>query len=273
MRTRTSQVLLNLVLALGAIVTIFPFYWMITSAFKPPQELFSSPPTFFPHQWTLASFTGTFELIHYGRFYLNSVFVAVATTVIQVFTSSLAGYVFSKFRFRGRDIMFFLILATMMVPFQAIIVPLYIEMAAIGWIDTYVALIIPMAVSAFGIFLMRQYMTNIPSDYLYSARIDGLTEFRIYLQLILPMSVTAVSALIILTFLGQWNSLLWPLVVVGSEDKKTLPLGIMLLVHSRGARYDLHLAASFLMVVPVLVVFFFFQRNFIRGIAYTGLKG
>jgi ABC-type glycerol-3-phosphate transport system permease component len=252
---------------------ILPFYWMLTSAFKPPQELFADPPTLFPHDWTLKSFNSMFSVIRYGRFFLNSVIVAVLTTAIQIFTSTLAGYVFSKFRFRGSNVMFFVILATMMVPFQAILVPLYIEMSILGWLNTYAALIIPMAVSAFGIYLMKQYTASIPSDYIHAARIDGLSEFNIYLRVILPMSGTAVSALVILTFLGQWNSLLWPLVVVGSDELKTLPLGITLLVQSRESRYDLQLAASFLMVMPMLIVFFFFQRSFVRGIAFTGLKG
>lgn len=267
------QIFLYLILVAGALVLVFPFLWMIFSAFKSSKELFQVPPTFFPHQPTLRNFYQLLEFVPYWRQIFNSFIVATSITLGVLFTSSLAGYIFSKFDFPGKNILFVLVLTTLMVPFPVIAVPLYLLVSFLRWIDTYQGLIGPGLVSAFGTFLMRQYIHNIPGDYMEAARIDGLSEFGIYVKIILPMIKPALSALAILTFLFQWGTLLWPLLVVNSETMKTLPLGIAGLTHSRGARYDLQMAASCGLVLPVLIFFLVAQRRFIKSIQLSGLKG
>lgn len=267
------KVFLYLLLVIGAVTSVFPFLWVIFSAFKTSKEIFQVPPTFFPHQPTLRNFYQLLEFLPYGRQMLNSFIFTTSIMVGVLFTSSLAGYIFGKFDFPGKNILFLLILVTLMIPFSVIAVPLYLLISFIGWIDTYQGLIVPSLVSAFGIFFMRQYIHGIPGDYMEAARIDGFSEFSIYVKIILPLIKPALAALAILTFLFHWGRLLWPLLVIDSEVMKTLSLGIAGLTQARAARYDLQMVASCGLILPVLMFFLVTQRQFIKSVQLSGLKG
>jgi multiple sugar transport system permease protein len=249
-------------------------------------DMFHWPPRWIPANPTFRNYTRFFEEERIGRYFFNSAVVAGSITVLQLFTSSLAAYTFAKRRFPGRNVLFIAILGTMMIPGQVTIIPNYVILKHIplfggndllgnggsGWLDTYWGLIIPQGVSAFGIFLLRQYIKNIPDELLDAARVDGATEFRIYWQIVMPLAKPALAALAIFTFTYQWDDFYWPLVVVSSEQLRTLPLGLALFVVRNRTVWDLLMAGSVVTTLPVLVVFLIFQRHFVRGIAMTGMK-
>ncbi len=264
---------LHLVLIAGAVVMLFPFVFMVLSSFKTGQEIIQVPPTLWPVHPTLANYRTVLTQMPFATFYRNSIVVSISVTLCVLFTSSLAGYIFAKFAFFGRDVLFILILSTLMIPFQVILIPTYIIVSTLGLLNTLWALIIPAMVSPFGIYLMRQYIANLPSEYIDAARIDGASEWAIYWRVIMPQVRPALSALAIFTFVGVWNDYLWPLIVINDQDKMTIPLALSYFNTQYGARYDLTLTAATLVVAPVVLVFLVLQRQFVQGIALTGLKG
>lgn len=264
---------LYLLLTLGGLSMLLPLYWMIISSLKTPTQLYSWPPTWIPNPVTFQAYYSVFTVIPFWRFFFNSVIVSIAITAGQLFLGSLTGYTFAKFRFPGRDLLFGLILSSMMVPFAVTLIPTFLVMNALRWVDTYQALIIPRLGSAFGVFLMRQFFLTLPDDYIEAARIDGASEFHIYAKIMLPLCKPALATLGIFVFMGSWNDLLWPLVMVNSDKYKTLPVGFATFSSIYQQHFDWVMAASTLFVVPVLIVFLLFQDLFIRGIALTGLKG
>lgn len=275
-RTRTldtSAFIFYGVLTIGSIVMVTPFVWMLLSSFKKLSEIVRIPPTFFPHEFVLANYTRVMNMIPIWRYFLNSIVVGVVVTSIVLFSSSWAGYVFSKLEFKGKEIIFYSIISTMMIPFFVLLIPLYLMMIRVGWLDSYFGLILPQSVMPFGIFLMRQFMHEIPTSLIDSAKIDGASEVKIYYSIILPLTKPALSALGIFAFMWNWDSFLWPLVLISKVEMRTLPLGIAQLSFWVGKSYDLVLAASVMAAIPVIIVFLFFQKNFIKGIALSGLKG
>ncbi len=264
-----------MVLLVGAVIMLAPFFFMLTTSFKSSSEAIRSPPTFIPEQPVgFSNYSRVLTEIPFFRYFLNSMIVATSVTIATLFTSSLAGYIFAKLRFWGRDHIFFGIVATMMIPFPVLIIPLYILMARFRLVNTLWALILPGLVSAFGIFLMRQFIKTIPSDYVEAARIDGASELRIYVQLVLPLCKPALAALAVFIFLTSWDDFLWPLVVIDDNTRRTLPLGLALFRQQFGPLdWNLILTGAVLAALPVLILFLFLQRTFIEGIALTGLKG
>jgi len=269
-----NRIIVYAILIFGTLVTLVPFVWVILTSLKPASEIIRVPPTFFPQKWTLQSYLTIFNdpNVPLGRFYLNSIFVTGMHVFFVLFTSSLAGYVFAKYRFWGRNAAFSFILAQLMVPFQVVMIPSYLILVKIGLIDNLWGLIVPAAVDAFGIFLMRQFIESIPSELIDAARIDGASEFLIYWGIILPQLGPALAALGIFTFMGTWNDYLWPLIVITTHERRTLPLLLTWYNNAHGTRYDLTMAASILVLLPVLVVYMFFQRWIVRGVALTGFK-
>jgi multiple sugar transport system permease protein len=259
-------------LAMSALMVV-PFVWMILSAFKPASELLRPIPNFFPEAWTLRSFSRIFVLFPFQRFFLNSFIVTTATVAIILFTSSLLGFVFGKFRFPGSRVLFLLIISSMIIPFEVRVIPMFLIIRGLNWVNTYQALIVPFIVDAFGVYLFREFIRTIPSDYLDAARIDGASEWRIYQRVVLPLTTSVMSALAIFAFVYYWDMLIWPLVAVSSQEMKTLPVGMLLLTNQRGGIYDLLLAAGLLGVVPNLIMFLIFQRQIVKGVILAGLKG
>jgi multiple sugar transport system permease protein len=260
-----GQVLVYLILTIGIVYTLIPFLWMLGTSFKSSTEIVRMPPTVIPEKFTLNSYLTIFNdpRVPLGRFYMNSVIVTFSIVTMVLFTSSLAGFVFAKYQFFGKNVLFTLILATMMIPFQVTMIPLYLVLVRLGITDSLLGLIVPGATSAFGIFMMRQFIEGIPSELIDAARIDGASEFGIYYRIILPQMGSALATLGIFQFMGTWNDYLWPLIVITTTEKRTLPVMLTWYNSQHG---------SLLVILPIVVIYFFFQRWIVRGIALTGFK-
>ena len=262
-------------LALGAFFMLLPFAWMIVSSFMSAAEIMARPLRWLPAELQLRNYEALAAAIPLGNMYANSLIVTISITVGVLLTSSLAGYGFAKFHFPGRDILFVLVLATMMIPFFVVLIPIFFLVRQLGWMDSYLGLIVPNIVTAFGIFLMRQYMLTLPDELLDAARIDGASELAIYWRIALPLAGPALGALAILAFVYHWNSFLWPLVVIRSRELATIPIGLnSLRVYASSPEViNLQMAGAALAIIPVVAVFAVLQRHFVRGIALTGIKG
>lgn len=265
---------LYLILILGAVLMLMPFFWMISASFKSLNEVLQIPPSWLPKNPDFRNYAEVFrQQPLFGRFILNSVIVAAVTVVSVLFTGSLAGYVFAKFNFPLKNVLFIFVLSTMMIPFQIRMVPLFIMMNDWKLVDTYAGLILPGLVDAFGIFMMRQFIASIPNDLIDAARIDGASEPGIFFRIILPLIQPALSALAIFTLIGNWESFLWPLLITNSEELRTLPIGLALFAGRYLERFDLEMAAATIAILPMVLAFFILQRRFIEGITLTGLRG
>jgi multiple sugar transport system permease protein len=260
-------------LSLCGFLFLVPFLWMLATSVKPPNEIFSIPPEWFGSFLQWENYAEAWEYFPFARFYLNNIIVSVSTVVLVLVTSSLAAYAFARMKFRGRDTLFLLYLGTLMIPGQVTIVPLFILMEYFGWVNTYQALILPGAFTAFGTFLLRQFFLSIPFELEDAARIDGCSRFGMYWRIILPLSGPALAALAIFTFIQQWNNFLWPLIITNTDNMKTLPLGIAMFQTQNGTQWHLMMAASAIAIVPTLLIFIFAQKYFIKGITLSGMGG
>ncbi|MCD6267785.1 MAG: carbohydrate ABC transporter permease [Thermotogaceae bacterium] len=267
------QIVVHAILLIGAFTMLLPFIWMVSTSFKPSSEIYVFPPRWIPKNPTLKNYVDLFSSINFGRPFLNTVIVASSITFLSVLLSSMAGYAFAKFRFKGRDKLFFLILTTLMVPGQMTMIPVFLLLRYLGLLNTYTGLILPGAVSAFNIFFMRQFIITIPNDLIEAARIDGARESYIFFKIILPLSKPALTTISIFTFTGSWNSFLWPLIVAQDERMYTLPVAVSVLAGQYGENIAIQMAGSCIVITPILIFFLFAQRYFIKGIALTGLKG
>ena len=267
--------LLYLLLAVIGLTMVLPLVWMISTSLKEPQAVFTLTPQWIPKPFHWSSYMEIWRVVPFLRFFLNSVFVAVCVTAGHVFSSACAAYAFSRLRFPGREPMFFAYIATMMIPGSVTIIPVFIIMKLFGWIDTYWALIVPGIFSAFGTFLLRQFFLTIPQDLEDAAKIDGASTFRIFWRIILPVSKPALAALTIATFMGNWQSFMWPLLVVDSVEKKTLPIGLAYfqeLYQFSSPNWPLLMAGSLVAMLPIVLLFVFNQRFFLQGIRLTGVQ-
>ncbi len=261
------------VLSLGALFMLFPIFWMVTTAFKSEAEIFAAPIRWLPSALHWENFTVPITEKPFARWFLNSILIASSVTLGNLLISSLAGFGFAKYRFPGRGMLFVLILATFMIPLQVTMIPLFFIVKGLGWVNSYWGLIVPIMVDAFGIFLMRQFIDDIPNDYMDQARIDGAPELRIWWSVILPMTWPILSALGILTFLTSFDELLWPLILVTSDEMRTVPLGLATFENTYQTIYNQLMAMALLAMIPVFIVFVVFQRRIIQGVTFTGLKG
>lgn len=267
------HVLAYLVLGLGLIVVTSPFMWMALSSVKGEGEIRRVPPTWWPEAPTLDNFRELFDRLDFAQFFTNSAVVAIVVTLGNLIFCSMLGYALAKFEFAGRKALFWLVLGTLMIPGMVTLVPLFVLVANMGMVNTYMGLILPFLAAPFGVFLMRQFFLAMPDELIDAARVDGAGEFRIFYKIVMPLARPALAVLAILTFLGSWNSFLWPLVVATTEDKYTLPVALAL--YSTGQNqtdYGLLLAGAVVVVVPVLVVFLLLQRYFVQGVTMTGIK-
>jgi len=264
---------LYLALTVGLAAMVMPFVWMLLSSFKSTPEIRQNPTRFLPIDWTLDNFSQLFTRLDFATYFTNSAVVAVCVTAGNIVFSSMVGYALAKLEFRGKRLLFALVLGTLMVPGVVTFVPLFVLTANLGLVNTYPGLILPFLITPLGVFLMRQFMLGLPDELIEAARIDGASEWRIFLRVIMPLCGPAVATLTILTFLGSWNNFLWPLVVATSEQMYTLPVALALYsVSQNAAQYGLMMAGAVVVVVPVLIVFVALQRHFVQGIALTGIK-
>lgn len=263
----------NAALLAGSLLMIFPFVWMILGSLRPAAELSRPAPSLLPESPSLDNFVALFTARPFERYFLNSLFVTGVTVALILFTSSLLGYIFARGTFVGAKAAFIVIISAMIVPFEVLVVPLFLIVDNLGWQDTYLALIVPYVVDAFGIYLFREFVLGIPKDYFDAAKVDGASEWMIYRSIAMPLCKPVFASLAIFSFVYIWDQLIWPVVVISSDARKTLPLGIALLSTESGARFDLVLAAGVLAVLPPLAVFLIFQRRIVRGVIMAGLKG
>jgi len=274
-KSRIKHLIIHVVLIVLGAAMILPFVWMISTSLKGYHEIFRYPPTWIPDTIRWSNYLEVWKLAPFGRFYANSIIVAVATTGGQVLTGVLAAYAFARMEFWGRDKMFLLFLATLMVPAQVTLIPTYIVMSQIGWIDSFQALIVPFIASAFSVFLLRQFFLTIPKELEEAAIVDGCSKLRFIFGILIPLAKPAIASVSLFAFLGSWNSYLWPLIVVNSNQMRTLPIGLRYFVSQQGGGSEWHylMAASLIVMLPVLIVFFLAQKQFIEGIAKSGIKG
>jgi multiple sugar transport system permease protein len=263
--------LLYLILLIGGLGMIFPFVWMAVSSIKQASDIYNI--SLIPKDPTLDNYRDVFRNTEYVRWFGNSLLVATITTASVAFFDSLAGYTLAKFRFPGQNVIFIAILSTLMVPTEMLVIPWYVMSIELRWTDSYWGIMFPGVISAFGVFLMRQFFSGVPNDLLDAARLDGFSEFRIFWKIALPLVKPAVAALCIFTFLGNWNAYIWPLIVTRSEEMRTLPVGIAFFSSESGSAFHLIMAAAALATIPVLIVFIIFQKQIIKGVTLTGLKG
>ena len=267
--------MLYLMLAAIGFTMVLPLLWMVSTSLKEPQSVFTLNPQWFPRPVDWSNYAEIWRVVPFLRFFLNSVLVAVCVTAGHVFSSACAAYAFARLRFPGRDPLFFAYIATMMIPGSVTIIPVFILMRMFGWIDTYWALIVPGIFNAFGTFLLRQFFLTIPQDLVDAAKIDGASTVRIFLRIILPVSKPALASLTIATFMGNWQSFMWPLLVVDSVEKKTLPIGLAYfqeLYQFSSPNWPLLMAGSLVAMLPIVLLFVFNQRFFLQGIRLTGVQ-
>jgi multiple sugar transport system permease protein len=266
-----------LVLITAALTMVVPFIWMVSTSLKASGTEFAYPPEIFPTSFEYANYVKLFILVPFARYFSNTIFVTAFTVIGQLIICSMAAYGFARLNFIGRDVIFVLYLATMMIPFQITLIPLYLIVFRLGWVNTYQGMIIPAISSTFGIFLLRQSFLGVPKDYQDAARMDGATEWRIYWQIFLPLSVPALTTLGVFAFMGSWTDLLWPMLMARAQEMRTLEVGLAYFNASttsfRQTNWPLMMSAAVVVMLPVLIVYFFTQRFFVQGISMTGLKG
>lgn len=270
--THLGGYLLIAVFTVITIIFVMPLVVMVLSAFKPLAEIQRMPPTFWPEAPSLDNFRTVLSKAPYFLWYRNSLVVAIAVTAIAIFTSAVGGYIFAKFEFPLKQPLFVLILVTLMIPFPVLLIPNYIIANKLGVLNSLWALILPGMVSAFGIFLIRQFAAGIPRDLIEAARLDGASEWAIFGRIVLPLLRPALAALGVFTFLASWNDYLWPLVAINDLDKSTLPLALTFFNSVQSTRYDLIMAAASMAVVPVLIVFLIFQRQIVKALVLAGMR-
>jgi len=270
---RVRLVLAYAALSVGSLWALFPFLWMIMTSLKSDSQVLIYPPAWIPNPVVWGNYAEVTRLLPFGRFLLNTIVVAVTVTLLELLTSSLAGYAFARLRFPGRDKLFLLYLGTLMIPGQVTIIPNFLLISWLGWVDTYMALILPAAFSAFGTFLLRQFFMSIPAELEHAARIDGCSFFGIYRYIILPLSGPALATLAVFAFMTQWNAFLWPLIVTNKETMRTLTVGIRYFGDDAPGQFNYLMAGTVMSLIPILALFLVLQRYFVRGIAMTGLGG
>lgn len=272
-RRVVGRTIVYAVVILAAAAILLPFVWMVSSALKRNNDVLTVPIQWIPHHVQWHNFSDIWKQIPMSSYLRNTVFLSVVITFLQVLTGSFAAYGFAKMRFRGRDTLFVLYIATIALPWQAYMVPQYIIMVKAGLADTFTSLILIQAFGAFGVFLMRQYYLTIPDELCEAARIDGLNEYRIWAQIILPLSKPALASLALLTFVTTWNDYMGPFIYLTGNDLWTIQLGLQSFIGQYSADYAMMMTGSVISIVPIMIIFLFGQRYFIRGIATSGMKG
>jgi len=268
-----SKGVLYLLLSVGAILMLLPFVWMISTSLKTSNEVMALPPIWIPSELHWDNFRNAAEVAPFGRYFVNSVVVTILSTIGELLTTILAAYAFSRINFYGKGIVFAVLLGTMMVPGEVLLIPNFVTVSELGWIDSYEALVIPWIASIFSIFLLRQYFFSIPTELSYAAKVDGCSDFKFLWYVMVPLAKPALITIALLKVIGSWNAFLWPLIVTNSQELRTLPVGLSAFTTEAGVKYELLMAASTMVIIPMLILFFIMQKYIISGVARTGLKG
>lgn len=270
---RVPALVLWCILAVVAAAVLFPLVWMVLTSFKPEADVVTTPPRLWPHVVTLSAYRSIWSRIPFLRYLWNSVVFTVGVTLISLTLDSLAGYGFARLPYRGRNVAFMAVLLTLMLPFHVTLVPLFVMLARLHWLNTYAALIVPRATNAFGIFMMRQFFVTLPGELDEAARIDGAGELQIFYRVYLPLTAPALGTLLVFHFMYNWNDFLWPMIMTASDNMRTLPVGLALFMGQHVVEYAVIMAGATLTLLPVLVLFLFLQRYFVKGLASSAIKG
>ncbi|RLF38309.1 MAG: carbohydrate ABC transporter permease [Thermoplasmata archaeon] len=269
---RASRFWLYFLLLTGALAMIFPFVWMFLSAFKTDADIYAYPPRWLPSHWRVENFIDVFRIIPFARYYLNSVFVTSMITLGQLLLSILAAYSFARLRFPLKSTIFILAIATLIMPFEVLMIPTFIIVHRLGWLDTYQGLIVPFLFNGFSIFFLKQFFEAVPKDLEDAAKIDGCGYLGILIHVILPNTKPAVGTITLFTFLTHWRSYIWPLIITNTTRMRTLPIGLKYFIGEGGEQYHLMMAAACMAILPVLVVYIVAERQFVKSMTFTGLK-
>jgi ABC-type glycerol-3-phosphate transport system permease component len=269
--TRVRRALVYVLLSAFASITLVPLVWLVAASTKAPADLFHY--TFFAPRIGLSNFALLFQKVHFVRYLMNSVFIAGASVMVQLFFSSLAGFALAKYEFRGKKPVMILMVSTMLIPGQVVMAPLYTLLYRLGLVDQYLGLIVPGAVSVFGIFLFRQSILQVPDELLHAARIDGCSELRIYWDIVMPISRPMIGAFCLISFMGSWNSFLWPQILLHQEERFTLPILLNQLIGLYTQQYGMLMAGTLLSILPVVVLFLLLQKEFVAGLTAGAVKG
>jgi alpha-1,4-digalacturonate transport system permease protein len=268
----TGAILRTAFLLFMTFIILAPVLWFVLSSFKDATDLGARPPKILPTRWAFENYTEAFQMYNYMRYFMNSVIVTSVATILTLLINSMAAYAFAKYNFRGRDGLFVMTLAMIMIPLQVILIPIYLVVSSLGLVNTYWGMIIPAAATPTGVFILRQYMLTIPDELIEAARIDGAGEFRIFARIVLPLCRPALAVVAIFSILWRWNDFIWPLLIAQKEELYTLPVALALLNGQLVVPYNIVLAMSVMSIIPVLFMFVFMQRQIIQGIAQTGIK-
>jgi alpha-1,4-digalacturonate transport system permease protein len=272
-RERLIKFIVYIVMVFVAFLALFPLYWIFVTAVKPVGEIFAFPPKLWPGEFHWENFPEVLKASDFGTYFKNSFIVSFTATVITLCINLLAGYAFAKYRFRGKEFFFLIMLSALMVPLQVTMIPNFIIVSRLGLINTYAGLILPPCAEPFGLFLARQFMSTLPNELIESGRIDGASEFGIYRRIILPNAMNLVNVLVIFTFMWRWNDFQWPLILLSNSKMYTVQLGLSMLNGTNYINWNHLMSASLLATVPVVTVFLIFQKRFIQGMATSGIKG
>lgn len=264
---------LYLVLTLGALYTATPFVWMLLTSLKTHGEALREPPTLLPKVWHFSNYVTAWQAAPFERYFLNTFFICLCVVVGIAITSTLAAYAFARMEFYGRDVIFVMLLSTLMIPFETIIIPNFIIIRKLHWLNTYPALIVPWIASVFSVFLLRQFFSQLPQDLFDSAELDGAGHLRLLWSIVLPLSRGPLAAVTLFAFLGSWNSLLWPLIITNSQSLRPIQLGLTVFLSQEGSEPHLLMAASAFTIAPIVLLYFVAQRQFMEGFVSSGLKG
>ena len=267
-----AHIVIYITLIVGAVIILFPFVWMVLTSLKYETDVVTYPPTLFPSAFTLDAYINIWGRIPFARYFLNTLIFAGGVTILSLLFDSMTAFALSRLHFPGRDALFLFILIALMLPFQVTFIPVFVTVTNLGLLNTLGGLIIPRATNAFGIFMLRQFFSNLPRELDDAARMDGASEFYIYRRIILPLSVPALLTLAIFHFMYNWNDFLWPLLIGNSESMRTLPAGLALFMGQHVVEYAVLMAGATLALLPLFIAFLFAQRYFVQGIAMTGLK-
>jgi multiple sugar transport system permease protein len=271
--SRLGPVISQILLSLVALLFLLPIIWMVLSALKPSAEVFTVPPKLLGSEILFSNFAEAWNYLPFGRFILNTLFVAGVGTLITLVASTTAGYAFARLNFKFQGGLFILYLSTLIVPQEVIVIPMFLVMQQLGWVNSYQALILPWAFTAFGTFLLRQFFITIPKELEEAAKIDGCGHIRILSSVIIPVAAPAIAVLAVFTFISYWNSFLWPLIIVNDTNKMTIPLGLQLFLGQQGQRWELLMAAATISMVPTVILVLALQKYLVKGIALSGLGG
>ena len=271
-RKSSTRAILYILLFAGAAIMLLPFLWMLTTSLKSEAAVLQMPPQWIPTEWRWSNYPLAWNTAPFARYFFNSFFMSTMTTIGEVIFTIFAAYAFAKMKFLGKNVLFTLLLGTLMIPGQMLLIPNFVTITRLGWLDTYWALIIPWLASVFAIFLLRQFFRSLPDELWDSARIDGCGRFRFLFRIMVPLAKPAIVTVAILKFIGGWNAYLWVLVMTNSELMRTVPVGLKSFSSEVGTQYELLMAASVLAILPILILYFFTQKQFIKSFARTGIK-